>query len=160
MAAEWKEIWTLASAMIARQPPPIQIVVGLCAAFVALMVVEGLRASFLPRRLQDNPRPREPRCAEEPADPSNAAQSKPTFARSQRFGVTRYRKVEEATPRRHQAFRPKIRRVSASFEMSHAGIREPRSDLNDQALEPLQFSQSDDQLPAFRQSDLLPATEI
>jgi hypothetical protein len=46
----WREIGVLVAGMVAKEPPYIQIAIGLSAAFVALMILEGLRASFAPRR--------------------------------------------------------------------------------------------------------------
>lgn len=46
----WREIGIAIAGMVAKEPPYIQIAIGLFAAFVALMILEGLRASFVPRR--------------------------------------------------------------------------------------------------------------
>ncbi|HTW36386.1 MAG TPA: hypothetical protein VMD53_17325 [Rhizomicrobium sp.] len=45
----WREIGMAIAGMVAKEPPYIQIAIGLSAAFVALMLLEGLRASFIPR---------------------------------------------------------------------------------------------------------------
>ena len=110
MTAEWKQIWTIASAIIARQPPPIQIFLWLGVAFVALMLLEGLRASFLPRR----PREDWSRRAKDKTHQTSALSSpgEPFFVRAQRLNAAKNRKLESEAPRRHQAIRPKIRRVN------------------------------------------------
>ena len=46
----WREIGMLIAGMVAKEPPYIQIAIGLSADFIALMILEGLRASFVPRR--------------------------------------------------------------------------------------------------------------
>ena len=50
---DWREIGILIAGMVAKEPPYIQIVIGLSAAFIALMILEGLRASFVPRRTSE-----------------------------------------------------------------------------------------------------------
>ncbi len=46
----WQHLLAEAMTLGAQQPPPIQIALLLAAAFAVLMIVEGLRASFLPQR--------------------------------------------------------------------------------------------------------------
>jgi len=46
--AGWGDIWNLVFAIARAQPAPIQILMGLGAAFAVVMFLEGLRASFLP----------------------------------------------------------------------------------------------------------------
>ena len=46
----WREIGMAIADTVAKEPPYIQIAIGLSAAFIALMILEGLRASFVPRR--------------------------------------------------------------------------------------------------------------
>jgi len=46
--AGWGDIWNLGLALVRAQPVHIQILIGLGVAFLAVMVLEGLRASFLP----------------------------------------------------------------------------------------------------------------
>ena len=48
--AGWKDVLDLALALIARESAPAQIFIFLMLAFVALMVLEGLRANFFPWR--------------------------------------------------------------------------------------------------------------
>ncbi len=49
---DWREIGVLIARMVVKQPPFVEIVVCLGAAFFALMILEGLRASFVPRRAE------------------------------------------------------------------------------------------------------------
>ena len=51
--SEWHEIGVLIAGMVAKEPPFVQIVIGLSAAFAVLMILEGLRASFIPRRTSE-----------------------------------------------------------------------------------------------------------
>jgi hypothetical protein len=46
--AGWGSVWNLVLALLRAQPVQIQILIGLAVAFLAVMVLEGLRASFLP----------------------------------------------------------------------------------------------------------------
>ncbi len=46
----WREIGLAITGVVAKEPPYIQIAVGLAAAFIALMILEGLRACFVPCR--------------------------------------------------------------------------------------------------------------
>jgi len=136
MTAEWRDIWTVAYAVVARQPTPVPIFVWLGVAFFVLMIVEGLRASFLPRRFRREGRLPEAMHAKE-LSPSSMARAKPEpiFVRAQRSGLMRNRKLVDTTPRRHQAFRPKIRRITPSSEMTPQGIRDQLSDSSGQGTE-------------------------
>lgn len=49
----WREIGVSIGGIVAKEPPFIQIVIGLSIAFAALMILEGLRASFVPRRTSE-----------------------------------------------------------------------------------------------------------
>ncbi|HEX2591201.1 MAG TPA: hypothetical protein VHL34_06880 [Rhizomicrobium sp.] len=42
-------VWSLLGSVVVRQPVPMQILIGLGVAFAALMVIEGIRASFFRR---------------------------------------------------------------------------------------------------------------
>ena len=138
MAAEWKEILAIASAMIGRQSPPIQIFIWVGAAFVGLMLVEGLRVSFLPRRpWEDGRRHEAPRTH---LTSALSSQGESVFVRARCLNATKNRKLVRVVPRRHQAIRPKIRRVN----MQHWDFMsdEPASPTNPS-------SQIDGQPPAF-----------
>jgi len=142
MPAEWKDIWTLAFQVVARQPPPLQIFFWLCVAFAVLMFVEGLRASFLPRGSREGTGGHETRHAGQTSSSSTFAAPNPetVFVRAQRRNTTRNRRLATDAPRRHQAFRPKIRRVSSSFEPALTASSE-------------QLVRYDSQAPVFGASD-------
>src|ERR1700748_2461852 len=53
-AHDWKDVWTLFLDWMSHQTIPIQIAIGLGAAFVAVMALEGLRASFFPKRILES----------------------------------------------------------------------------------------------------------
>ena len=130
MAAEWKDIVTVASAVVMHQPPPVQIFVWLSVAFVLVMFVEGLRVSFLPYRFRKDVRLLEAMRTQAPSPPSMArANPEPVFVPAQRSSPIRNRKLVDATPRRHQALRPKIRRSPASIETIAPEVCELPSDL-------------------------------
>lgn len=48
--AGWNDIWTLVLARFGSEAIETRLAIGLCVAFLVLMMVEGLRASFLPVR--------------------------------------------------------------------------------------------------------------
>lgn len=48
----WRDIGVLIARLMAKEPPYLAIAIGLCVAFALLMIMEGLRASFLPRRTE------------------------------------------------------------------------------------------------------------
>ena len=54
--AGWGEIWKLALAQFGAQPIQLRILIGLGIAFVVLMIVEGLRVSFISSRRSPAPR--------------------------------------------------------------------------------------------------------
>ena len=100
----WREIGMVIAGMVAKEPPYIQIAIGLSAAFIALMILEGLRASFVPRR---NSRPN-PRAA-------RARAATPLF-RSAPGNVVkppRNPKRHENIVKLHRAPKPVIRRNTA-----------------------------------------------
>lgn len=92
----WREIGMAIAGVVAKEPPYIQIAVGLFAAFIALMILEGLRASFLPRR------PYETSAHVRPA--------RPTFTPSRIAKPPRNPKRHENIVKLHRAPRPTIRR--------------------------------------------------
>ena len=97
----WREIGMLIAGMVAKEPPYIQIAIGLSAAFIALMILEGLRASFVPRRTYEpSIRVRSPRASFRSA-PGNVA--KPP----------RNPKRSDNIVKPHRAPRPTIRRNTA-----------------------------------------------
>ena len=157
MAAEWKDIWTVTSQVVAQQPPPIQIFFWMGVVFIVLMVVEGLRASFLPRRFRGDLRPAEAN-AMQAASPPGTADMRAFRVRAQYSNATKSRIFIDRTPRRSQALRPVIRRIPSSFT-TPAESHESQS-MFDTSMRPNRLFQADDQLPAHAPSDLAPATEI
>jgi hypothetical protein len=94
----WREIGMAIADTVAKEPPYIQIAIGLSAAFIALMILEGLRASFVPRRK---------------SEPSIRVQSaRPAFrsAPGKAAKPPRNPKRSENIVKLHRATRPVIRR--------------------------------------------------
>jgi uncharacterized protein YjeT (DUF2065 family) len=129
--ADWKDVVSLAVKLIAREPPPVQIFVWLLVAFAVLMVVEGLRATFLPRRYVSQIQRRAagslsiPVGAERPKALSGAPISQTFEARKVRFTpapplLARNNRLSAAVPRRQETTKPKIRRISSYFVMAEA----------------------------------------
>ncbi len=50
ISADWKAVWDALMVAYGHQPMEMRVGIALAAAFLALMVLEGLRARFLPRR--------------------------------------------------------------------------------------------------------------
>ena len=48
--SEWSALFQHVSALLSAQPTHIQLTLGLLSAFLAVMMLEGLRLTFLPRR--------------------------------------------------------------------------------------------------------------
>lgn len=114
--AGWKEIWTLFLKMVAAEPPMMQIAIWLGVAFGALMVLEGLRANFFPRRKSLPPGIE----SAPPAASSRRLQGAPASASYR--AVRRFADIAAAAPSRslkrptnpvsrHRAPRPKIHRM-------------------------------------------------
>ena len=114
--AGWKDIGDLIVALVAKEPPFVQVVIGLGAAFSALMFIEGLRASFIPRRAESkpgrNPTRRSRFAAPPKADHSQTYRSVP--GRNKNSNPTRdtlpgNAKRRESAVKPYRAPRPKIR---------------------------------------------------
>jgi hypothetical protein len=115
----WSDVWTMALAVFSHQRIEVQILIGLLAAFAALMVIEGLRANFFPRRRAEaaiaEPEEQIVFISREP--PQAAA---PEIAPVQPFAARRVAanpKRKSADVRRHKPMRPIIRRM-ANTELS------------------------------------------
>ncbi|MDE2162439.1 MAG: hypothetical protein KGJ53_04690 [Alphaproteobacteria bacterium] len=115
--AGWGALWNQTLALLGAESIQIRILVGLGVAFVALMIVEGLRVSFLPAA-------RKRRAARAPAAsmPSETkAARKAAGTGTQSFEAAPFRprgKTWASSPKRakgpvsrHRAERPKIRRI-------------------------------------------------
>ncbi len=143
--AEWKDVGSLVVSLIGRQPAPMQIFSWLLIVFALLMLIEGLRATFLPRRVVAQIRRRGP-LEEEPARrtlASVAPDSAPTESVPRRFNASttaaRNAKRVIRTVNRHEPTRPKIRRISSYFEYAGAtdGTLAPQiqNDAGDRVLD-------------------------
>ena len=101
----WREIGVAIVGMVAKEPPYIQIAIGLSVAFIALMILEGLRASFAPRRRS------------EPSSRTTRARLATQLFRSAPGNVAelpRNPKRHENIVKPHRAPRPTIRRNTAN----------------------------------------------
>ncbi len=128
ISADWKAVWDALMVAYGHQPIEMRVGLALAAAFLVLMVLEGLRASFLPRRPAPAPAPRANAAPPpvvaipEPAKPQAMA---PTPARmigpataippqtlvpAMRRAMAATRKRDTTPPLRHRSPRPKIRR--------------------------------------------------
>jgi hypothetical protein len=116
--AGWGEIWKLALAQVGAQSVQLRILIGLGIAFVALMIVEGLRVSFItghrsPSRRgiaeETPPRKKSVRKAAGAETRSFAAPSGPFRARA--VEPTQNPKRTKTRISRHRAARPIIRRA-------------------------------------------------
>lgn len=118
--AEWKDVWSLVVSLIGRQSPPSQIFSWLLIAFALLMLVEGLRTTFLPRRVVAQIHRRNSR-EHEAGPPRKAASSEPMSPAAPRAAFTatnaaRNAKRSDRALNRREPVRPKIRRTSSCFE--------------------------------------------
>lgn len=129
--SEWGHLWGAATVLFGHEPMEFRVAMVLAAAFTALMAVEGLRASFIPRRTRSMPQPvitpSHPIAApvlEPPpqrdastkvlvAVPGDAAQH--LYAPARKF-VQQNRKRETSKPRAHRNMRPRIRRMVTAHE--------------------------------------------
>lgn len=102
--SEWREIGALIADRVTKEPTHIQIAIGLCVAFTLLMILEGLRASFFPRRGEKTPKRAAPRLdrALFRSAPANASKR------------LRNAKRHERIVKRHRALKPVIRRPAAA----------------------------------------------
>ncbi len=50
----WLDVWKLFLDLLSRENTAVQIAIGLGAAFVAVMALEGIRASFFPKRILES----------------------------------------------------------------------------------------------------------
>lgn len=124
--AAWEDLWRSAVALFAREPIEFRIGAALVAAFLALMVLEGLRASFIPRRTKTeladvvtNPSSQKTSLA---AEPQAGSASTKVFAVSGgntaphaeapiRKFAQHNRKRKRTTLRAHRNMLPKIQRM-------------------------------------------------
>ena len=122
----WVRVWNAAAAAFAQERIEVRVALILAAALLVLMVLEGLRASFVPRRASAHRQPRsavaQPPQTETPARPQAHAPA-PVFARAAvapsqhptappRSVPLPNRKRNSAKPRPHRSMRPKVRRMA------------------------------------------------
>ena len=124
--AAWSDVWNRALALLSAEPVPIRILAGLAAAFAAVMILEGMRVSFLPAgwlkpRPHDIPALLAPKkrvsLAKVEGTPTNAFEAKGATGRPFRphsAGRACTPKRSKVRISRHRAERPKIRRMPAS----------------------------------------------
>jgi len=55
--SEWAHLWGMARMLFGHEPIQIRVAAVLLAAFTVLMVIEGLRTTFIPRRTDHAPQP-------------------------------------------------------------------------------------------------------
>jgi hypothetical protein len=123
--AGWSEIWKLALSQFGTETIQFRIFVGLGIAFVALMIVEGLRVSFvtghhLPARqssaVEIQPRKKPFKKTAVAATQSFQASSGPFRPRA--LGRTNNPKRTNGRISLHRAARPKIRRIYGELAAS------------------------------------------
>ena len=124
--AAWGEVWNRALVLFGAEPIEIRIFVGLTVAFAAVMMLEGMRVSFLPAGWL-RPRPHDIPAALQPANRVSRAKGGTTQVfeippaktrsasgpfRPPKAGRTSTPKRLKVRASRHRAERPKIRRRS------------------------------------------------
>ncbi|MEI9988873.1 MAG: hypothetical protein WDM86_02440 [Rhizomicrobium sp.] len=117
--AGWLDVWHLALAVAARQPPFVQIMYATGAVFIAVMAIEGVRTSFAAIWRAHTAKPDLVPAKSEPvalAAPAAVADIAPTRAFSARSvpraapTCARKRKPLTVTARQFRSPRPTIRR--------------------------------------------------
>ncbi|HEV2563054.1 MAG TPA: hypothetical protein VGT78_13025 [Rhizomicrobium sp.] len=106
--AGWSDVWHLGLVVFSYQSIELQIFIGLMAALSALMIVEGLRANFFPRRRAEALKP-----ATVTIETEQVIQAMPTrsFAAT-RPQMTHLPKRSVARTRLQKAPRPAIKRMA------------------------------------------------
>lgn len=133
--SEWKPVFDQAMAVYGHEPIQVRVGLALAAAFLVLMMLEGLRATFLPGRKAQMPAasPSAPDVPVPPEAPKPQAMATnvsaiaapapyalaPAFAPRLRPPPPRNRKRAAAAPRPHRSIRPKIRRRAAGEHGEH-----------------------------------------
>jgi uncharacterized protein YjeT (DUF2065 family) len=122
--AGWMHVWNSAVAAIAAEPIWYQIAVALGVAFAAVMCLEGIRATFFPRRYaamltqKYAPDAALPRTAESSVDGS-VQQNRAKHGSPPRR-VVRNRKLELSSVNPHTPLRPRIQRIAMVKALSDA----------------------------------------
>ena len=129
--ANWGDVWKLGLSVFAHQDIEVQILIGLAVAFGAVMILEGLRANFFPRRrgaaIRQAARPEEPvMMAGLPEAPPAPQAMAPATAAASSFTAFRAAaqphslKRKTSSIRRHKAARPAIRHMANGPEIPQA----------------------------------------
>lgn len=109
----WERVWTLALVQFGAEDIELRILVGLSAAFLVLMILEGLRASFRPARPIAHAQPEPPVSSRILAPkPVMKVAAKPALQplRVRTVAVRTNPKRIKLPINRHRALRPMIRR--------------------------------------------------
>lgn len=128
--AEWKQAWDMALTAFVREPIEAQIAIGLTVALMILMMLEGIRANFFPRRRHTY--------EEEIATPSPPDAMPVASVTAQHFTprdtghivVHARRKPAQQRPRAQRNLLPKIHRQ----KIEHQEIPELRDENGEQPL--------------------------
>lgn len=113
----WERLWAQALAQFGAENIELRILIGLGVAFVLLMIVEGLRASFRPATVRHLAPPEPPRMvrALSPAPAPKTATAQPFRARTE---ITRFTpKHPKPAVNRHKALKPTIRRDRTAMRL-------------------------------------------
>jgi hypothetical protein len=122
--ASWSDVWKLGLSVFAQQSIEVQILIGLAAAFCAVMVIEGLRASFFPRRraaaIQPIAKPEQQAVfiPQPPAPQAMAIAPSQSFAAKRLAAPSPSLKRKLSSVRRHKTTRPIIRRMANGAELT------------------------------------------
>ena len=109
--AGWVDIWNLALTRFGAETIQARILIGLAVAFTVLMILEGLRACFLPRRYEPVRHIAKPATRHASAAPvTRQAPAAPVPFRPRTNVIVRLPKREKTAAKPHRAERPKIRR--------------------------------------------------
>ncbi|HXC55956.1 MAG TPA: hypothetical protein VNU97_11725 [Rhizomicrobium sp.] len=137
-SAGWAQVWHLVAAIVARQPPFLQIMIATGAVFVAVMALEGVRTSLLAmwrahRTAQHLPAPKEQaRASSGPAAaPLSGSLFSPPAARAA-ARIVRKRKPLTVSARQFRSPRPTIRRYGM---LEFAGASELTQSLADAPMD-------------------------
>lgn len=125
----WQKVWTLALVQFGAEDIEQRILIGLAIAFVLLMIVEGLRATFRPARKRHLSPPEPPvalRVLEAAPRTATLRQGSAGKSAAQPFrarivGVRTNPKRIKPPVNRHRALRPKISRVKSARRISSLG---------------------------------------
>jgi hypothetical protein len=112
--AGWGDVWRVAIATIATEPVWMQLALALGAAFAAVMCLEGIRASFFPRRYAATLVRRSMPDSGVLSRPSVDEASSPDRAKygAMPRSVVKNRKLVLSSVNRHRPLKPRIQRIA------------------------------------------------